>query len=262
MHGLRLNLEVMATWQTPLCPFAIEFVPDKLDEIRIAVIEGFYAVPHGGLEIGGLLYGTREEDRIRIEDYRKVETEYLTGPSFHLSENDRSGLRKLLAERAPVEESGALEVVGWYHSHTRSGIHLSMRDLEVFEEFFPKPWQIALVLKPENMGPVRGGYFFRDKDGNIEADASASEFALHPAVGEKKTRGRAETPRLRKVVASRPEAPAPMVVAEPEDYPVPVPEMFVAASPGRLGFPPLMISMFIIILVSAGLAGYWLATNR
>jgi proteasome lid subunit RPN8/RPN11 len=174
----------MTSWQTPLCPFAIGFTADKLDEIRIAVVEGFYTVPRGGIEIGGVLYGKRLEGLLLITDYRKIETEYLTGPSFSLSENDEEGLKKLLME-AKFDDP-QIAPVGWFHSHTRSGIHLSEKDLKLFHEFFPEPWQVALVLKPDSLGPVRGGYFFRDREGAVKADASALEFTVAPYFGEKR----------------------------------------------------------------------------
>jgi proteasome lid subunit RPN8/RPN11 len=266
----------MATWQTPLFPNAIEFDPDKMDEIRIAVIDGFYAVPHGGVEIGGVLYGTRGGNKIRVEDYRKIETEYLTGPSFHLSEKDQDGLRKMLSEPAPVGPSGVMEIVGWYHSHTRSAIRLSEKDLEIFEEFFPRAWQIALVLRPENLGPVRGAYFFRDEKGTIAADASVNEFALQPSFGEKtgkkETRtGPTEMPRprlakARNMVAHseslRVAEPVEPVAATPVKEPVPAPTLYVSEPMRLLGFEPWVIGLVILILLSAAGSGYWIALHK
>jgi proteasome lid subunit RPN8/RPN11 len=175
----------MASWQTPLCPFEIVFPDEKLDEIRIAVIEGYYAVRRGGIEVGGVLFGTKENDRVTIVDFRKIKTEYETGPSFQLSETDKEGLRRLLADSRFKDPN--VKPVGWFHSHTRSGIYLSEKDLELYHEFFPEPWQVALVLKPENLGPVTGGYFFRAADGTVKADASTLEFTLQPMFVKKWT---------------------------------------------------------------------------
>jgi proteasome lid subunit RPN8/RPN11 len=265
-----LNLKGMAIWQTPLFPYAIEFDSEKMDELRIAVIDGFYAVPHGGVEIGGVLYGTRENKKIRVEDYRKVETEYLSGPSFHLSENDLDGLRKMLAEPAPVGSNGVMEIVGWYHSHTRSTIHLSTKDLEIFEEFFPRAWQIALVLSPENLGPVRGGYFFRDERGTIAAEASANEFALQPTLGEKAVKkemrvGHVETsrPRLAKTrsmaaqMESRNEGKAP-----PMEAVIAAPTLYISEPMRLFGLQPWVIGLVILILLTAASSGYWIALQK
>lgn len=197
----------MASWQTPLCPFTIDFEPGKLEEIRVAVVDAFYAVPRGGVEIGGLLYGKRSGSTLEIVDFRKIETEYLTGPSFDLSANDRAGLRKLLAETKFKDPS--IQPVGWFHSHTRSGIHLSPKDLELYREFFPDPWQVALVLRPEKLGSVQGGYFFRGPDGEVQADASALEFPLLPYAGEKR-----EAEAVEEIVPE-PVAPPPAPAPEP-----------------------------------------------
>jgi proteasome lid subunit RPN8/RPN11 len=164
-------------WEAPGCPFQIEFAAEKLDQIRLAVIEGFYAVPHGGIEIGGVLFGSRDGQRIRIEDYRAIPCEHKTGPSFQLSQHDRAGLAALIA-------SGPGEVLGWFHSHTRSEIFLSTADLEVYGTFFPQAWQVALVLRPANMQPTRAGYFFRDAGGNVAAEKSAREFVLEASLRE------------------------------------------------------------------------------
>lgn len=231
-----VNLGLMPLWQTPLCPFAIEFAADKLDEVRIAVIDGFYAVPHGGVEVGGLLLGTYEKDHVRILDYRKIETEYLTGPSFSLSANDLAGLRTLLAD------PGSLEIVGWYHSHTRSSIHLSEKDLDLHREFFPNPNQIALVLRPENLGPVLAGYFFRDAEGNISAESSVLEFTLQPVFRE------VAEPEIVEEIAA---------VAEPLNQPM----MFGGISTRGSIFSPMAISVLIILSLLAGAVGYWFATQ-
>ena len=170
-------------WEVPACPFPIEFAAEKLEEIRLAVTDQFYALPRGGLEIGGVLFGLREGNELRIQDYRMIECEHLTGPSFLLSEKDRAGLARLLEESAKDEKLAGLAPVGWFHSHTRSGIFLSPQDLEIHETFFPEPQQIALVLRPANLDPTRAGYFFRGADGNMTSEC-AQEFVVEPVADE------------------------------------------------------------------------------
>lgn len=166
-----------ALWHVPECPFSIEYSQGVLDEIRIATVNAFYAFPHGGAEIGGILLGTRAKDRVRILGFLPLECEHVTGPSFVLSQSDESRLAQLLQEskaHAPV----ALEHLGWYHSHTRSGIFLSELDLALHNRHFPEPWQIALVLRPHKTQPTRAGFFFRDKSGGIRTESSYSEFSV------------------------------------------------------------------------------------
>lgn len=201
-------------WEEPACPFHIEIAAEKLDEIRLAVVEGFYAVPRGGIEIGGVLLGTHDGGRIVIQDYKLIECEHKTGPSFQLSDKDRIGLQALLA-------SGPEEVLGWFHSHTRSDIFLSPADLEIYGRFFPEPWQVALVLRPANMQPTRAGYFFRDSAGTVAAEKSAREFVAEPLLRE-------ETKKLREPV---PEVKTPEVSAPAEAPPIPKAVAPVEASP-------------------------------
>ncbi|MCU1259851.1 MAG: Mov34/MPN/PAD family protein [Bryobacterales bacterium] len=205
------------SWEAPGCPYHVEFAADKLEKIRLAVVESFYAMPRGGIEIGGLLFGTRDGERLLIEDYRIIECEHKTGPSFQLSEKDQARLSALIA-------ASPSESLGWFHSHTRSEIFLSADDLAIHDKFFPKPWQVALVLRPANLQPVRAGYFFRDASGHMAAEKSCREFVLETTVREAASRQAPAPVRdaPKKPVVAAPEAPAakPRVIQpEPEIAP-------------------------------------------
>ncbi len=156
----------------------IEYSCAVMDHIRALVVEGLHRLSRGGIEVGGLLLGTRSDRRLRIESQRPIECEHARGPSFALSENDLAALQRLL--RARQDAPDGMQVLGWYHSHTRGGIHLSEEDLAVYNRFFPHPWQVALVLHPEKFGPVMAGFFFRAPDGAIHAESSYQEFEVLP----------------------------------------------------------------------------------
>ena len=91
-------------WQVPECPFAIEYDPDLLDEIRRQAVSALLSLPHGGAEIGGVLFGSREDGRVRLQAHRLIECQYAFGPSFVLSDSDLAGLARLLegARRDPA----------------------------------------------------------------------------------------------------------------------------------------------------------------
>jgi proteasome lid subunit RPN8/RPN11 len=163
-------------WATPQCPFAVEYSPRVLDDIRLAVIDAFFSLPRGGAEIGGILLGRYEDGRLIIRDHAPLDCEHAFGPSFTLSPRDEAKLADLLAEARG--NSPEAQPVGWYHSHTRSDIFLSETDLTLHKKFFAEPWQVALVLKPHTFHPTRGGFFFREVDGSIHATASYQEFEL------------------------------------------------------------------------------------
>src|SRR5688500_10496070 len=154
--------ETLATWTAPQCPFTIEYAPRVIDDIRLGVIDAFFSLPRGGAEIGGILLGSYEKDRLTILGSVALDCEHAFGPSFVLSPQD---LAKLEQQLAGLPRSGDARPVGWYHSHTRSEIFLSDADLEVYRRFFPEPWQVALVLRPHTLDPARAGFFFREADG-------------------------------------------------------------------------------------------------
>ncbi len=158
-------------WMVPECPYRVTIPEQVLNEIRLAVVEAFYSVPRGGVEVGGVFFGIAQGNSLHIQTFRPVTCQYATGPSFKLSINDQLALSGVLDLPDSDPELAGLTVLGWYHSHTRSEIFLSQDDLELYREFFPERWQIALVLRPANLQPTRAGIFFRDRGGAIKADA-------------------------------------------------------------------------------------------
>ncbi len=171
-----VNEPGMKQWGVPACPFTIEYAPQVFDDIRLAVVDAFCSLPRGGAEIGGLLMGRWQDGRLTIAGYAPLDCEHAHGPSFTLSTNDEARLRELI-DRSPADFPGML-AVGWYHSHTRSEIFLSEADLAIHSRYFPEPWQVALVLKPNTLQPTRAGFFFREQDGNVHATETYQEFLI------------------------------------------------------------------------------------
>jgi hypothetical protein len=157
------------------CPFAIEYPAGVLDQIRLAVVEAFFAIPRGGLEIGGVLFGRYRDGLLRIEAFRMLECEHAAGPSFTLSEADHVRLRDLLSSAA----AEGLQPVGWFRSRTRSEIALWSADATLHDAYFREPWQVVLVLRPEVTRPMRASFFVR-VDGVLGVDSSLGEFVVKP----------------------------------------------------------------------------------
>jgi hypothetical protein len=151
------------TWTVPARPVAIEYTPAVLEEIRVAAVDAFFKIPHGGLEIGGVLFGQRKDGLVRIESCRMLSCDYASGPSFVLSLADQDRRRDLLTTAA----AEGLAPVGWFRSRTRSGIALTEADA-----YFGEAWQVALVLRPEATRPTRAAFFAHG--------ASLGEFVLEP----------------------------------------------------------------------------------
>lgn len=150
-----------------------------MERVRLHVMEGFYAMPRGGAETGGVLFGRQNDGVIRILSARPATCEYSMGPSFTLSARDEVGFRSLLA----AGHLGGLQPVGWYRSRTRTEPHLSEKDVDLWRRFFPHPWQPVVVLRPASMGVMRAAFFFREPDGSVCTQSPYPELQLQPAEG-------------------------------------------------------------------------------
>jgi proteasome lid subunit RPN8/RPN11 len=165
-------------WRPPQSPFQIFYSRLVLEQIRLAVVDAYFLVPRGGLEIGGVLLGRSRDREIEVLDHEPLHCEHAFGPSFSLSPRDQERLKDLLAK--VHHRPGGLEPVGWYHSHTRGEIYLTQSDLDIHNRYFPEIRQVALVLRPSTSQPVKAGFFFRETGGSIRASASYHEFRLEP----------------------------------------------------------------------------------
>jgi proteasome lid subunit RPN8/RPN11 len=132
------------------------------------------------MEVGGVLFGTIGGGLTTITAFRPLDCEHAFGPRFVLSERDRAAMKQLVDLPRTDSALAGLIPVGWYHSHTRSHLALSPRDLEIYHRFFPEPGRVALVLQPESYTLVRTGFFARDADGTVSTAAYYEEFAVQP----------------------------------------------------------------------------------
>lgn len=167
-------------WPVEGLPLRVEFSMSVLEEICASAVDGLYRFRHGGVEVGGALYGAVTREAVRIVAYRPLECEHAFGPRFVLSERDRAEMKRLLEAPAQDPDLRGMTPLGWYHSHTRSEISLSPRDLEIHDRFFTQPTHIALIVRPESYESCRAGFFVREFNGRLRTDASFHEFALRP----------------------------------------------------------------------------------
>lgn len=176
---LELETPTFYVWEVPGRPVSIRLDFDVIDQILSEVMQGFGAVPKRGAEVGGLLLGTIADDAepvVHIHGFEPVVCEHSRGPSYLLSETDRGRLAAAL-ERADQQSSAGREirVIGFYRSHTRDGLGLGEEDLALFEQHFPGPGQIFLLVKPFATRTSVGAFFFREQD-RIRSESSYHEF--------------------------------------------------------------------------------------
>src|ERR1035437_10425517 len=103
-----------ASWSVVESPITIEYSLIAIEEIRHAVAEGFQRLSRGGIEVGGILYGTREGRAGRVLAMRPIACEHARGPAFLLSDKDRIVLNQQLASDAEDQHLGGVIAVGWF----------------------------------------------------------------------------------------------------------------------------------------------------
>ncbi len=171
------------SWHVNGHPQIIEYEQRVLDRICSTVIEGYREFPHGGVEVGGVLFGEGDKHLVRILAYRPVACEHANGPSFLLSETDQEGLAELLEQYRDDPKLEGLAPVGLYLSHTRSEVNLRPKDQELHRHYFPEPWQIAIVFRPLDAGSLCAGIFVKDSSGTLPAEPTHFEGEIAVRVG-------------------------------------------------------------------------------
>jgi hypothetical protein len=259
-------------WEVPGKPISIQLPFDVIDRISPEVLRGFGALKRRGAEVGGILLGRSEDGprrKVIIENFQPVPSEYLTGPSYNLSENDLAAFEAALAQEFG-SDSGIVPV-GFYRSHTRDGLFMDDADLGLASRFFPAPENVFLVIKPFASRPSVGGFFFWE-DGEIYRESSYLQFPFH-----RKELGGGETPRLALPGRTDPDSsslPPYTPVVNQELIPLNPSDQFVqvarrqnlsmldlseaAAPPKRPAWPGLLVPLFLAI---AGVAGFFAYRN-
>ena len=171
-------------WKAAECPFTVEYPAELMMRIRQRAMENFHTLPNGGLEVGGVLFGrvlpnARMMQRVELAAERPIACAHGSGPAFVLSPEEK-------AQAAVVTESGrwdrdvaGLSVVGFWVAHGRSELALTPDDVELYQQVFPHPWQVVLVLKPQADGVPTASFFFRG-DGGVAPHRRGHEFFTDP----------------------------------------------------------------------------------
>lgn len=159
--------EGLTAWRIPELGLEFEFPVTLIADVIADAKEGFNRFPRGGLEVGGVLFGRREGARIRVLAARSVACKHLLGPSFTLTPEEHEELAALLVQARQDSQLTGLVPVGWYHSHTRSGLIYTDADAHLHNRHFSQAWQFGLLLRPEVGKPTQIGLFVRTKDGEL-----------------------------------------------------------------------------------------------
>src|SRR5215467_15253805 len=135
-------MNAVESFSAPEAPLVIEYSEAAIESIRGQVWDGFRRFSRGGLEVGGILYGSQNDRTLTIQDVQPVVCQHAFGPGFVLSETDRIALQEQIGRDSKESRFQKLVRLGWFLSHTRSGLALSPAELEIYSKFFPEAWQI------------------------------------------------------------------------------------------------------------------------
>ena len=117
-------------------------------------------------EVGGILLGKWCLDPVTGSQYLMIESvlraRYTRQSRVHLTFTQDSFVyfQDIIDKRHTGKQ-----IVGWYHTHPRMGVFFSSWDHWLHENFFPQPWQVALVIEPYSFS---GGFFIKAKDGTLD----------------------------------------------------------------------------------------------
>ena len=244
-----------AHWSPGDGELTIEYSLEVLDSIRAEAVGGLNLFRHGGVEVGGVLFGQKDANQICIIQSRAFQSDHARGPGFILSEKDELDLGRLIQKAADEPELRGLEPVGWYRSRTRSAASLSPEDVTLYDRHFPQPWQIAMVLCPTSVGPADVGFFFREASGALRAESPYNTFTVLPL---QRKQVLVDAPKPSPRLAMNP--PPEVTVTQPPDArprtPRPTAHLFsVISRPTYARWGWLLASLFIGALAIALIAG-------
>ena len=171
-------------WEVPGKPVIVHVALEVVDRLDREVAESFRSLEVRGSEIGGLLLGAVQRSNpfeVSIQSYEVVPSEYKRGPLYQLSPGDLERFGGLLEQRV----GAAMQIVGFFRSHTRKGLGLDTEDVAIFNRFFPKQYQVALLAKPFATKPTAGAIFIREGR-SLRSESSYKEFPFRTSTGERR----------------------------------------------------------------------------
>jgi TonB family protein len=167
-------------WVEPDSDITVCLKLETVDRLQLDVLRGLHSFAHAGNEVGGILLGRTDLDEGRtitfVEDFEPVACDHRNGPSYALTAKDAVNFEAALQR---CGGSQGPSVVGYYRSHNRDGLFLSLDDLRIIQRHFRGPDNVFLLIKTLPNGACTAGFFFW-KDGRIQSEFTDSEAPLIP----------------------------------------------------------------------------------
>ncbi|MGJ5817440.1 hypothetical protein [Paludibaculum fermentans] len=222
-----------------------------IQKLRSFVLEGFHILPKRGAEMGGILLGRVLSEaplNVEITGFEPVPCEYRYGPSYILSDVDRTKLESLLAEWNSPDAAG-ITVVGFFRSCTGRDLGLDAADQQLMRKYFPEARHFVLSIRPLSIFECEAWFFSRINGVLPRVPAQPPEpfgqpMAKQDRSGERSARS-APAPVLEQEAAAPADVAAPSEVLPltPEPAPAvenhrPVAQAFAAAAGAGLRSTP------------------------
>ena len=174
-------MEISQRWDSPYDNFglrpAVSVFVTRPAYIRICV-----HACSADVEVGGVLVGQWCTDEQSGEQYIVVKhvlpARHTRQGSVYLTftQDTIIDLHEQIEKRFEGEK-----IVGWFHTHPRMGIFLSHYDTFMHHNFFPEPWQVALVVEPFSSV---AGFFIRQSNGTFDPTRYFGFYEMDGALGQ------------------------------------------------------------------------------
>jgi TonB family protein len=169
-------------WDEPETSVSIHLNYQTVERLQIEVLRGLDSNNHGGVEIGGILLGRREQSVGRvntfIEEFVPVPCGYSGGSVYRLSDGEARKFERTL-ELCKSEATKSSSVLGFFRSHLRDDVFLSPDDLFIAQHFFTDPDNVFLLIKTLPSRGCTAAFFFWE-DGRIQPECAYNEVPLSP----------------------------------------------------------------------------------
>lgn len=229
----------------------LDYKRDLIVALAASASESFLKFPFGGLEVGGVLFGQREGNTLRILAFRNVPSKYANGPGFLLSPDDEAALRGLLFGYDSDPALAGMIPVGWYRSHNRRALRLSPEDVIIHDRYFAESWHLAIVMKPEAGKPVRVGFFLRGESSSVDPARPWHETKIEIGDGQAPEEPETVAPSARSEITPRPEPEIPAFLRGAD-----------AAASGSGRRWKWVVAIVLLVLLALAAAGWWFWQSR
>jgi len=137
---------------------SVEWVPGLLAAIRDFVATTYYSKHAHGVDLGGILLGHRDGDRLMVLSWLPIERGSDATAHFHLNSSDERGLSQQLSCLGQTHQ-----VLGWFRSRNSGALRAEDHDRDLHQKFFPGA-PLFLIIRPSHQRPSDVHFFMLSSD--------------------------------------------------------------------------------------------------